>query len=656
MNRLLYYDPYSRLNQRLVDALGAGIAFLLAYQIRFEGWIPPDNAYQMWLLLGAVMLGQVLVNSLLGNYRLVWRYFSLADAMVVARSYTVSSVILLLVFFAVPDRLVLFRIPRSIIAIQSLIAMELALSARGLRRLLYERAHMMKSGPQSATAGRVLLVGAGHAGTMVAREIALRRDIKAIGFLDDDPKKGGAVICGLPVLGPLGALEAIVKEYGVEEVVISIARVSPETLKRVWALAEPLPVRTKIVPTVEEILSGRKNIAAFRDVDLADLLHRDPVQLHSERAELVAVYHGRRILVTGAGGSIGAELARQLFALQPCELILLDKDENGLHETCLGLPAARGGVTVHPIVRDIRFAGHLETVFRLFRPEVVFHAAAHKHVHLMEANPCEAILNNVVGTWNVVESSLRTGVSRFVLISTDKAVKPSCVMGASKRICEMLVQTAQRSNGDGHYCAVRFGNVIGSRGSVVPIFRQQILEGQPITLTHPDAERYLMTIPEAVTLLVEAGTLGEGGEILVLEMGLPVRIRDLAVELIEHLGLRPGRDIPIRVTSLASGEKLTEELVDEATETLRPSRHEKIGVIESKPVDVEAFHRQLKTLEEAARRDSSGEVLRILEEFNIGFRPARRASAGSVGVGVPQAADLKGRLFGALFPVPGQSS
>jgi FlaA1/EpsC-like NDP-sugar epimerase len=274
-------------------------------------------------------------------------------------------------------------------------------------------------------------------------------------------------------------------------------------------------------------------------------------------------------------------------------------------------------------VSDVRFAERLDAFFRRFRPEVVFHAAAHKHVHLMEVNPCEAILNNVVGTRNVVECSLAAEVSRFVLVSTDKAVKPTCVMGASKRICEMLVQAAQRSNGHGRYCAVRFGNVIGSRGSVVPIFRQQILEGQPVTLTHPDAERYLMTIPEAVTLLVEAGALGEGGEIFVLEMGRPVRIRDLAVELIEHLGLRPGHDIPIRVTELRDGEKLREELVDETTETLRPTTHEKIGVIECTPVNVEAFYRQIEALEEAVRRDRSADVLQILQEFSIGFRPAR---------------------------------
>ncbi|HEV2177600.1 MAG TPA: nucleoside-diphosphate sugar epimerase/dehydratase [Terriglobia bacterium] len=662
MNTILHYDPYSRLNQRLVDALGAGLAFLLAYQMRFEGRIPPASAQQMWLFLGAVMLGQVLVTSLLGNYRLVWRYFSLNDALLIARGYTLFSLLLLLVFIAVPDRLVLFRIPRSIIAIQSLLAMELALGARALRRLLHERWRIVASGdapPEKA--GRILLVGAGHAGTMVARELALRPGVEVAGFLDDDPKKRGAVIGGLPVLGPLSSLAAVVRERGCEEVVICIARASRDTLKRIWALAEPLPVRTRIVPTVEEILSGRRNIAAFRDVELSDLLHRSPVELRSGRAELVAAYRERRILVTGAGGSIGSELARQLFTLGPSELILLDKDENGLHETCLSLPSQplapdSGGPTVHPVVQDIRFPERLEAVFRRFRPEVVFHAAAHKHVHLMEVNPCEAILNNVVGTRNVVESSLSTRVARFVLISTDKAVKPTCIMGASKRLCEMLAQAAARSNGHGRYCAVRFGNVIGSRGSVVPIFRQQILAGQAVTLTHPDAERYLMTIPEAVTLLIEAGTLGERGEIFVLEMGQPIRIRDLAVELIEHSGLRPGHDIPIRVTSLAGGEKLSEELVDSATETLRPTAHAHIGVIESAPFGMEIFRRRLESLEAAARRDSAGDVIRLLEEFDFGFHPTRPQPPTAAEERVlRQAASARGALARWL-PLPGGSS
>jgi FlaA1/EpsC-like NDP-sugar epimerase len=654
MSALGSYDPYSRLNQRLVDGLLAGLAFYLAYQVRFEGHIPPDSAYQMWLLLGAIMLGQVVVSSLFGTYRLVWRYFSLADARVVARSYIAFSVLLLLIFLAVPDSWAVCRVPRSVIAIQSLISLQLALSARALRRLLHERVRVL--GSSDGSVKLILLIGAGHAGTMVAREIALRPNIKAVGFLDDDPKKRGTVIGGLPVLGPLSALDAVVRRHGVEEVVVSIARAPRETLKRLWALVEPLPVRTKIVPTLEEILSGKKNIAGFRDVELSDLLGRDPVALPSDRAELLEAYGDRRILVTGAGGSIGSELVCQLFELKPAGLILLDKDENGLHETCLRLPTASQPISIHPVVADLRFAQRLGVIFRRFRPEVVFHAAAHKHVHLMEVNPCEAILNNVVGTRTVVEWSVAAGVSRFVLISTDKAVKPTCVMGASKRICEMLVQAAQTANGRSSYCAVRFGNVIGSRGSVVPIFRRQILEGQPITLTHPDAERYLMTIPEAVCLLIQAGTLGKSGEIFVLQMGQPVRIRQLAVDLIEHSGLRADRDIPITITQLRHGEKLTEELVDEARETLRPTRLEKISVIQARTFDREAFRPKLISLEEAARRDSVEDVTRILQEFDIGFRPAPPEPRGTGQEKVLRQAASAGQGSAAgLFPLPNPS-
>jgi FlaA1/EpsC-like NDP-sugar epimerase len=653
MNALRQYDRYSRLNQRLLDALLVGLAFYLAYLIRFEGRIPPDSAFQMWLLLGPVMAGQILMSWLTGTYRLVWRYIGLTDALVVARGYALWSACLLIIFLAVPDRLVLLRIPRSVIVVHFLLSLELGLTARGLRRLLHERVHRRSPGTEVSYVTRILLVGAGHAGTLVARELARRPELKAVGFLDDDPAKRGTVIGGLRVLGPLSALPSVVREEGVEEVVISIARASRDTLKRIWALTEPLPVRTKIVPTVEEILQGRKNVAAFRDVDLTDLLHREPVRLRRDQPELGAAYGGRRILVTGAGGSIGSELACQLLELGPAELILLDKDENGLHEACLRLPAALEAVPVHPVVRDIRSRERLEAVFGRFRPEVVFHAAAHKHVNLMEVNPCEAILNNVGGTRNVLECSLAAGVSRFVVISTDKAVRPTCVMGATKRLCEMLVESVAVPGA--RYGAVRFGNVIGSRGSVVPIFRQQILEGRPVTLTHLEAERYLMTIPEAVTLLLEAGTLADGGRIFVLDMGPPVRIRDLAVELIEHSGLRPGHDIPIKVTELGGGEKLREELVDPAAETLQPTTHPKIAVIEAARFDREEFGRQIQALEQAARREAAENVVRILQGFNFGFRPAvgeprlRAAKAAS------DSASLKETLWG-LLPLPGQSS
>ncbi len=422
-----HYNFYSATNQRIIDALIGGFALYLAYQLRFDWRVPAANEYQMWLLLPAVMLGHVVVSSTLGVHRLVWRYVSLTDALVIGRSYVVFWATLMLLRLGLSDGWWLLRVPRSVITIEFLLALFGALAARALRRIIYERSLAGKLNGNEPK--RVLLIGAGRAGAMVAREITSGADFTPVGFLDDDPKKSRTVINGVKVLGPVASLPSMVELLDVQEVIICIPRVTRGTLEKVWALSESAAVPTKIVPTLEEILQKKASIAAFRDVELADLLGRDTVDLSLDDTALVAAYCGKRILITGAGGSIGSELAYQLVGLRPQQLILLDKDENGLHDTCLRLEAVRNGPEIHPVVADLKFPGRLRHVFLQFRPEVVFHSAAHKHVHLMEMNPCEAILNNVVGTRNLVEHALEFGVSRFALISTDKAVMPTCIMG-----------------------------------------------------------------------------------------------------------------------------------------------------------------------------------------------------------------------------------
>jgi len=607
----------TKLNKRLADALSAGVAFCLAYEIRFEGQVPASSAYQMWLLVGPVMLGQVLVNSMFGTYHLVWRYINLEDATRVARSYAAFSVMLLAAFFVAPERGAVLQIPRSIIVIQFLLSFFAALGARALWRILCERMPARKK-VEGERATRVVLIGAGRAGVMVAREIAARTDFRVVGFLDDDPQKKGFVIGGLRVLGPVKALPSIAQEHQVTEVVVCIPRVPQAVLRRVWTLCDELAVRIRIVPAFEEILRGKINITAFRGVEMSDLLGRERVGLSLEPDD-VAAYQGRRILITGAGGSIGSELAFQLARLRPAQLALLDKDENSLHEVCVGMASRANGTGIHPVVADLRFSGRLRAVLSSFQPEVIFHAAAHKHVHLMEANPCEAILNNVTGTHNLIEQSAALGISRFILISTDKAVKPTSIMGASKRVCEMIAQ-AQRDHGQSRFCCVRFGNVLGSRGSVVPLFQKQIAHGEAVTVTHADAERYLMTIPEAVGLLIQAGTLGSCGEIFVLDMGWPVRIRELARDLIELSGLRPGKDVPIHITQLHRGEKVHEQLYDEATEELLPTRFSQINVIRGRQFNAAEFAEKLSALEQAALREAPQDVFRILRALNIGFQ------------------------------------
>jgi len=610
-----HYNFYSRLNQRIIDTLIFGMSFYLAYQIRFAGQIPPGSEYQLWRLLVPVMLAELVATSVFGVHKLVWRYISLRDALRVARGHAAFSAIFLLVVPAVPAA---FRIPHSIILIQFLLSLVAALGVRALRRIVYESSFEDKSHEETTT--RVVLVGAGPAGVLVAKELAAARQIRPVGFLDDDPQIMGGLICGLRVLGSVDSLPDVVHQHGVNEVIISVAREQQGLLRRVWALCEALPVRIRIVPPFEEILRGKINISAFRDVDVEELMGRARAEVVLTE-ETAVCYRGKRVLITGAGGTIGSELARQLAILRPQELILLDKDENGLHDACLGIRTDGDAPPLHPVVADLRFLDRLRGLFARFRPEVIFHAAAHKHVPLMEADPCEAILNNVVSTRNLVEQAVAFSVLRFVLVSTDKAVRPASMMGASKRICEMIVQS-QRDSGGCCFCCVRFGNVLGSRGSVLPMFWKQIARGEAVRITHADVRRYLMTIPEAVSLLIQAGALGSSGEIFLLDMGEPVLIRDLATRLIERCGLRPGRDIPVQITSLRPGEKLSEELYDHSRETLLPTRIPKINAIQSAPTEAASFARKLAALEAAARQDRPEEIHAILSELDIGFGAA----------------------------------
>lgn len=614
------YQFLSATNQRIVDAVIAGVAFYVAYQLRFEGAVPANARYQFWLLVGAVMLGRVLSNSLFHVYRLIWRYLSLRDAFYIAKRYLAFSAILLILRLGLPNRWSLLQVPLSIIVIEYVFSLGGALGARSLWRMLYEAT--LRGKHAGGAARRAVLIGAGLAGVAVAKDLASRADIRAIGFLDDDPRKAGALINSLPVLGPLSLLPSVVREHDVQEVIICIAKIPRATLKRLWAYCEMLPARVWIVPSLEEILQEKVDISHFREVLMADLLGRDPVGMSVEHADVVAAFRDKRILITGAGGSIGSELACQLYNLKLAQLVLLDKDENGLNDTYLRIQSQSAGMRVYPVVADIRFPARLEAVFSRFRPEVVFHAAAHKHVHLMEMNPCEAVLNNVSGTRNLVELSRASGVTRFVFISTDKAVKPTSVMGATKRLCEMIVQ-ANGCNGDTGtaFSCVRFGNVVGSRGSVVPLFLKQIADGGAVTVTHAEAERYLMTIPEAVRLVIQAGILSPAGEIYVLQMGDPVSIQGLARNVIELSGLRPGKDVEIKITQLRNGEKIREALVDEPRESLLPTRFEGIDVIRGQGFDPTLFMQKLGALEQAAQREAVLEVYRLLQGFDIDFHP-----------------------------------
>jgi FlaA1/EpsC-like NDP-sugar epimerase len=459
---------------------------------------------------------------------------------------------------------------------------------------------------------RTLIVGAGAAGKMVAREMSTRPDegYTVIGFLDDDRSKLGTEVAGAPVLGTIGDLVAVAGSQGVGQIVIAIPSAPGRTIRDVVRLCEDAGCPFMIVPGVWEIILGDVTISQIREVRLDDLLGRETVVL--DTGEMTAYLEGRRVLITGAGGSIGSELARQVASFGPDRLILMGRGENSIFEIEQELSTDHPRLDRAPIIGSVTDPVAVEKAFEEHRPDIVFHAAAHKHVHLMEYFPEEAVRNNVTGTARLVDAAVRYGADRLVMLSTDKAVRPHGVMGASKRLAELVLLERAAARPRTKLVAVRFGNVLGSRGSVVPMFRQQIQRGGPVTVTHPDVTRYFMTIREAAMLVLEAGFLGEGGEIFVLDMGDPIRISELAEHLIRLSGMEPGRDVAIEYRGLRPGEKLHEELWC-GHEELSETRYEKILVLnpnaESEVDDLRAVVDELEALADRGDRDG---IVRVL--------------------------------------------
>jgi len=456
----------------------------------------------------------------------------------------------------------------------------------------------------------VLIVGAGNTGALIARQIQQNHRLskKIVGFADDARSKCGQMLLGFKVLGNRKDLKRLVAEYQVDEIIIAIPTMTRQQLTQIIQDCRQTGCRVKIVPALDELINGRPVIEQLRDVNLEDLLRREPVKLNLEK---VAGYlKGKRVLVTGAGGSIGSELCRQIVRLQPDSLILLGKGENSIYEIEQELHERYPGLSIEPVIADVRDQKRIRAIFARTRPEAVFHAAAHKHVPLMELQPEEAVQNNVFGTRNVAEAAHAYGVDIFVMISTDKAVNPTSVMGTTKRVAEQIIQSINLVSRT-KFVAVRFGNVLGSRGSVVPLFKKQIAAGGPVTITHPEMKRYFMTIPEAVQLVLQAGSMAQGGEVFVLDMGEPVKIYDMACALIELAGLRPGRDIEIRFTGLRLGEKLFEELLT-AEEGTSATAHEKIFVANLQSIDLQKLERGLTQLQQVRFPQ---EIRRILAEL-----------------------------------------
>ncbi len=558
----------------LVDLLLWSAAAPLAFMLRLEDPWPGYTQVALVYTLAGLPI-KALLEATFALHLQAWRRAGIRDLYTLMKAVFFGTVLLsALAFFLHLDH----PIPRSVPLIEGGLALLLLGGVRLAGRMLFERSQLAQSQPPHPSSRRVLIVGAGEAGTMLAREMLRHPEsgLVPVGFLDDDPSKQRQRFVGLPVLGRIEDLPRVAPKAHADEILIAIPSAPGKVVRRVVELAQRAGLRHRIVPGIYEILSGKVAISQIRNVDVEDLLRRNPVQL--DTSEIAGYLEGRVVLVTGAGGSIGSEIVRQVARFRPRRILLLGRGENSLYQIERELERTWPELDWRTIVADVRDREKMQYVFAAYAPEVVFHAAAHKHVPMMETNPDEAVFNNVGGTKNVVELALEHGVERLVNISTDKAVNPTSVMGASKRVAEYLVQwAAQRAEPGRAFVSVRFGNVLGSRGSVIPLFKEQIASGGPVTVTHPEMTRYFMTIPEAAQLVLQAGGLGDNGAVYVLDMGEPVRIADLARDLIRLSGLEPGVDVEIVFTGVRPGEKLFEELLT-AEEGTEASKHKQIFI------------------------------------------------------------------------------
>lgn len=570
-------------------------AFFAAYLLRFEFRIPEfiwPNVVLQWPVVVGVQFATL---AAAGVYSFIWRYVSLEELGAFFSPFLFALGPILILRFGLPESFAVLRVPVSVIIMDALLGFSGVIGLRLLRRVIYERYERRKLDrtQPAASARRTLLVGAGRAGGIVVREIFARGRYPAqvVGFVDDASMKQGALIHGVRVLGTIDDIPKLVAEHDVDDIVITISDASPSMMKRIVSQCESTDVRTRVVPGIHELADGSFAISRIRDVQIEDLLGRDPVSLETEAID--QFLGAKTVMVTGAGGSIGSELCRQLERTGAERLLLVERAEPALFEIQreLGLSDPR----IVALVADVQDEARMEALFRTYRPDVVFHAAAHKHVPLMEHHPDEAVANNVRGTKTVAELAGRFQAASFVLVSTDKAVRPTSVMGSTKRVAELICQDLDQRHRDTRYVAVRFGNVLGSNGSVIPIFRDQLAKGEALTVTDPKMTRYFMTIPEAAQLVLQAGSFAEGGEIFILDMGEPVRILELAEKMISLSGLRPYEDVPIHFTGIRPGEKLFEELHNDVDE-LRKTRHPKIFVGNVEPADPERLNGQLMRL------------------------------------------------------------
>ncbi|MUM77509.1 NAD-dependent epimerase/dehydratase family protein [Pseudodesulfovibrio sp. F-1] len=600
----------------LADMVIFAVALYAAYLFRFDFEVPHFFAVQYQGLLKYVIAFKVALFLFFGLYRGMWRYTSLDDYWRLLRVTALQS--LILVSFVV-FRFSFVGVPRSIFVIDWVLTLVLCSGLRLLIRAFYARTlSLARSAP-----GRkdVLVVGAKDAAEKIGRELTTSQgQHNLIGFLDDDPALRGRTIHGRPVLGPVASLGEVAERFGVDEIFLAVSEATAEEMRRMVETCKATGLPYKTLPAMAEIIDGKVAVNTLRDIDYLDLLGRSPVSL--DTAGIRQYLCDQTVLITGCGGSIGSELCRQIVRYRPGRLVLVDASEYNLYEIEMELRHALGFDRCTTILGSVADAPLMERTFREHRPSAVFHAAAYKHVPMLERNPWQAVRNNIEGSRTVMQAAVRAGVERFVVVSTDKAVRPTNVMGASKRVTELLMQAL--SGGPTRFMAVRFGNVVGSSGSVVPLFRRQIASGGPVTVTHPDVTRYFMSISEATQLILQAGSMGEagtGGEVFVLDMGVPVRIADMARDLIRLSGKEPDVDVEIVFTGLREGEKLFEELITEGEGIVR-TEHDKILVVGSADtVRAKDLDSELDALCRAAEAHDGEAIRTILKRLVPEYAP-----------------------------------
>jgi len=577
-----------------------------------------DHLTRALIMIGIALIIKPIIYFAFGMYRRLWIYASIQEVKLIIVTVTTASVFVSLTITILTAFQAFEGFSRSVLFIDWLLSLLAVGGLRFTQRVVVE--NKKPSQDLINLTRRVMIVGAGDAGALVVREMQKNTSVLAIpavqllpiGFVDDDPAKQQQQIHDVPVVGTLNDLPRIIEDQHIDEIIIAIPSAPGQVVRMVTDMCRVKGVPFRTIPSLHELIGGKVSVNRLRDVDITDLLRRQPTRIDNE---LVGMnISRRRVLVTGAGGSIGKELCRQIARWGPSSLILLGHGENSIFEALLELEEDFPSVPLHAVIADIRNVDRIRNIFKEYRPQVVFHAAAHKHVPLMETNVEEAVSNNILGTKNIVDVATEFKTERLVLISSDKAVKPSSVMGATKRIAEAIVLDAAQRTGMA-FSVVRFGNVLGSRGSIVPIFKRQIARGGPITVTHPDMKRYFMTIPEAVHLVLQAYAMGKGGEIFVLDMGEQIRILDLAEDLIRLSGLEPGKDIEIIFTGIRPGDKISEALWDEGAD-YQPTDHPDVVCLpDSENIYGDALTKELDQLFLMVKNGETEAVLRKLDDL-----------------------------------------